>query len=62
MIICKNSDDARRYFTGKSMTYKDVSDGDIGVLFILLNKHVKQAIKAGVISTNTIRMSRKIKK
>jgi len=61
MITCKNSDDARSYFTEKGMTYKDVTEGDIGVLFILLNKHVKQANKSGVMSTNTMRMSQKIK-
>ncbi|MEK4403479.1 hypothetical protein MKZ26_03410 [Sporosarcina sp. FSL K6-6792] len=61
MITCKNSDDARNYFAEKGLTYKDVSEGDIGVLFILLNKHVKRANKAGGMSTNTMRMSQKIK-
>lgn len=39
----------------------DVLEGDIGVLFILLNKHVNQANMAGLMSTNTMRMSQKIK-
>lgn len=41
------SDDARNYFAEKGLTYEAVTEGDIGVLFILLNKHVKQANNAG---------------
>ncbi|MET3659634.1 hypothetical protein [Sporosarcina psychrophila] len=56
MITCKNSDDARNYFAEKGLTYKGVSEGDIGILFILLNKHVKEANKAGIMSTNIMGM------
>jgi hypothetical protein len=55
------SDVARSYFAEKGLSYESVSEGDIGVLFMLLNKHVKQANKAGAMSTNTMRMSAKIK-
>jgi len=45
MITCKNSDDATRsYLTEKGLTYKEGSEGDIGVFFILtLNKPIRQA-------------------
>lgn len=55
------SEFARDYFKEKELNYENVTEGDIGVLFILLNKHVKQANKAGTMSTNTMRMSTKIK-
>lgn len=60
-ISCKNSDEARAYFTEKGLTYEKVTEGDIGILYILLNKHVKQANKAGKMSTDSMRMSTKIK-
>jgi len=55
------SDVPRNYFTKKGLTYENVTEGDIGVLYMLLNKHVKQANKAGTMSVDTMRMSTKIK-
>lgn len=57
-----NSDDARRYFAEKGLTYSNVTEGDICTLLMLLNKHVKQAIKdGGIMSVDTMRMSQKFK-
>lgn len=55
------SEQARELFSEKGLTYENITEGDIGVLFILLNKHVKQANKAGTMSTNSMRRSQRIK-
>ncbi|MEK4715102.1 MULTISPECIES: hypothetical protein [Sporosarcina] len=55
------SEQARELFSEKGLTYENITESDIGVLFTFLNKHVKEANKAGIMSTNTMRMSRKIK-
>lgn len=54
------SDQARSYFAEKGLTYGDVTEGDIGVLFLFLNKHLKQANKEKTTSVD-MRMSQKIK-
>lgn len=54
------SEQARELFSEKGDTYENITEGDIGLLIILLNKHVKQANKAGRMSTNTMKMSQKI--
>lgn len=54
------SEQTRELFSGKGLTYENIAEGDICVLVILLNKHVKQANKAGTMSTNTMRMCQKI--
>lgn len=56
-----NSDDARNYFVEKGLTYEDVREGDIGTLYILLNKNVKEAVKNKSMSVDTMRISQKIK-
>lgn len=60
-ITCANSDEARAYFKEKGLSYENITEGDIGVLHILLNKHVKLANRMGEMSTDTMRMSAKIK-
>lgn len=55
------SEQAKELFSEKGLTYENITKGDIGVLFTFLNKQVKEANKAGIMSTNTMRMSRKIK-
>ena len=42
--VCTN-DEARQYFTDKGLTYKDITEGDILTLVMLLNKHIKAANK-----------------
>ncbi|QAW33410.1 hypothetical protein ETK61_11510 [Bacillus subtilis] len=56
-----NSEEARTYFVQKGLSYEDIYEGDICVLVMLLNKHVKQAVKANKMSVDTMRMSQKIK-
>lgn len=56
------SEQARELFSEKGLTYENITKGDIGVLFTFLNKQVKEANKAGIMSTNTMRMSQKNKK
>ncbi|WGE37123.1 hypothetical protein [Bacillus stercoris] len=56
-----NSEEARDYFIQKGLSYEDITEGDVCVLVMLLNKHVKQAVKAHTMSVDTIRMSQKIK-
>ncbi|MCP9298385.1 hypothetical protein [Bacillus halotolerans] len=53
-----NSEEARDYFIQKGLSYDDITEGDVCVLVILLNKHVKQAVKAHTMSVDTMRMSR----
>ena len=54
------SEQARELVSEKGLTYEYNTESDICVLVILLNKHVKQANKAGTMSTNTMRMSQEI--
>ncbi|MHA6486415.1 hypothetical protein [Bacillus cabrialesii] len=56
-----NSEEARNYFVQKGLSYEDITEGDICALVMLLNKHVKQAVKAHRMSVDTMRMSQKIK-
>lgn len=44
--VCTN-DEARDYFKNKGLTYDDVKEGDILVLTMLLNKHIKASKKTG---------------
>lgn len=55
------AEDARKYFKDKGLTYRDLTSGDICVLVMLLNKHIKKACKKGETSVDTMRMSEKIK-
>lgn len=57
--VCTN-EEARQYFTGKGLTYADVTEGDILTLVMLLNKHIKAAVKNKETSTDTITLSSKI--
>ena len=54
------TDTAREYFDAKGLTYSDITAGDICVLTMLLNKHVKTAVKQDRMSTNTMHMSEKV--
>ena len=54
------TNDAREYFDSKGLAYSDITAGDICVLTMLLNKHVKLASKQGKMSTNTMHMSEKV--
>ena len=54
-----NSEEARNYFK-EGLCYEDITEGDICVLVMLLNKHIKQAVKAKTMSTDSMRMSQKL--
>lgn len=56
--IC-SSDDAREYFKGKGLSYDDITEGDILVLTMLLQKELKKSNKAGETSV-TMSLSKKI--
>lgn len=57
--ICTN-DEARAYFCNKGLTYKDVTEGDILTLVMLLNRELKKSNKAGETSVSTMSLSRKV--
>ena len=57
--VCSN-DEARQYFTDKGLTYDDITEGDILALVLLLNKHIKAAVKAGETSVDSMHLSKKI--
>ncbi len=46
------SDEARAYFKDKGLTYGDITEGDILVLTMLLQKELKKSNKAGETSCN----------
>lgn len=56
--VCTN-DEARNYFNSK-LSYLDITEGDILLLVMLLNKELKKSNKAGETSVNTMRLSKKI--
>lgn len=57
--VCSN-DEARQYFKDKGLTYDKVKEGDILALVMLLNKHIKRAVKECEVSTDSIHLSQKI--
>lgn len=52
---------ARNYFESKGLTYDDITEGDILVLVMMLNKEIKKASKAGEMSTNTMHLSKLVR-
>ena len=50
----------RDYFKSKGLTYDDITEGDILVLVMMLNKEIKKASKAGEMSTNTMHLSKRV--
>ncbi|MBQ9700116.1 MAG: hypothetical protein IJV71_05775 [Lachnospiraceae bacterium] len=57
--VCSNNE-ARQYFTDKGLTYSDITEGDILTLTMLLNKHIKAAVKASETSVDTLRLSNRV--
>lgn len=56
--VCTN-DEARQYFKDKGLTYSDITEGDILVLVMLLNRYIKKANIDGETSVSTMRLSDK---
>lgn len=57
--VC-STQEARDYFARKGLTYDDITEGDILVLIMLLNKHIKKANKENETSVSTMRLSEKV--
>lgn len=57
--VCTN-DEAREHFRECGLTYKDITEGDILSLVLLLNREIKKSNKIGETSVNTMRLSEKI--
>ena len=54
--VC-STQEARDYFARKGLTYDDITEGDILVLIMLLNKHIKKSNKENETSVSTMRLS-----
>lgn len=62
MRVCKpvcTNDEAREHFKECGLTYRDITEGDILSLVMLLNREFKKSNKAGETST-TITLSKKM--
>lgn len=57
--VC-TTQEARDYFSKCGLTYDDITEGDILVLVMLLNKEIKKSIKNREMSTTTMCMSKRI--
>lgn len=57
--VCSN-DEARQYFKDKGLTYDDITEGDILTLVMLLNKHIKAAVKDNETSVDSMCLSKKV--
>ena len=57
--VCTN-DEARAYFKECGLTYKDITEGDILLLVLLINRELKKSNKVGETSVNTMSLSKKI--
>lgn len=53
--------ECRDYFKTKDLSYDKITAGDICVLVMLLNKHIKKACKEHKMSADSMHMSEKIK-
>ena len=58
-VVCTN-DEARAYFEGKGLTYRDIQESDIAVLMIFLKQELKKSNKSGETSVNTMHLSSKV--
>lgn len=57
--VC-TTNDAREYFKSKGLTYDSISEGDILILSMMLEKELKKSNKAGETSVSTITLSKKV--
>jgi hypothetical protein len=58
-MITSESENARKHFADSGLAYSDITEGDICVLVMLLNRRLK--CKKYIGSISTLRMSQKIK-
>lgn len=57
--VCTN-DEAREHFRECGLTYKDITEGDILSLIMLINRELKKSNKAGETSVNTMSLSKRV--
>lgn len=57
--VC-SKDEARQYFKDKGLEYNKVTEGDILILVMLLNKHIKNANKECETSMGSMYLSKKV--
>lgn len=57
--VC-TKEEAREYFKNAGLTYKDITEGDILTLIMLLNREIKKSNKMGETSVNTMTLSKRI--
>ena len=57
--VC-TTQEARDYFEKKGLTYNDITEGEILVLVLLLNREIKKAIKNDEMSTHSMHLSKKM--
>lgn len=59
-MITLEKSKARDRFAELGLTYDNVTEGDILVLVMMLNRAIKRASRAGEMSTSTMHLSKKI--
>lgn len=52
--------EAREYFASKGLTYDSITEGDILILSMMLEKELKKSNKSGETSVSTMTLSKKI--
>lgn len=52
--------EAREYFISKGLTYDNITEGDILILSMMLEKELKKSNKSGETSVSTMTLSKKI--
>lgn len=57
--VCTN-EEARQYFKSKGLDYSKITEGDILVLVMMLNKEIKKSNKECETSMGTMRLSKKV--
>lgn len=57
--VCTNNE-AREYFKSKGLTYDDITEGELLVLVMLLNKELKAAVKDYETSVDSMHLSKRM--
>jgi len=56
----ESTDEARECFKSKGLTYNDINEADIQMLYFILNRNIKKSVKNGETSVETMHMSKKV--
>ncbi len=57
--VC-TTNEAREYFKSKALTYDSITEGDILILSMMIEKELKASNKSGETSVSTITLSKKV--